>query len=124
MNSLAQSSLVNARGSWASLLKHQKVFNSCDDGVLGEGYSEAVVNLFARDWGKFDEFAALARRDPEFERWVLRHVDATTDDADLNSIVVNATDCRTAAEFKRLCKTVGQAASQALAESKRARQQN
>jgi hypothetical protein len=44
MNSLAQSSLVNARGGWASLLKHQKVFNSCDDGVLGEGYSEAVVN--------------------------------------------------------------------------------
>jgi hypothetical protein len=35
MSDRAQSLLVDARGDWPSLLKHQRVFAACDDGALG-----------------------------------------------------------------------------------------
>lgn len=117
MNNRAESLLVGARGNWSSLLKHQRTFASCDDGELGEGYSEAVVNLFAHRWDQFGIFVALARKNPAFQVWAVRHIDATTSDEDLNRIVLNTRACINNATVGSLCKAIHQAAENALTES-------
>ncbi len=121
MNNRAESLLVGARGNWSSLLKHQRIFASCDDGELGEGYSEAVVSLFAHRWDQFGIFSSLARKNPAFQVWAVRHIDATTSDEDLNRIVLNTSTCINDAAVASLCKAIRQAAENALAESSQMR---
>ncbi|MFS2093834.1 hypothetical protein ACCC96_12515 [Pseudomonas sp. Pseusp11] len=121
MNSQAGSFLVDARGDWPSLFKHQRVFASCDDGELGEGYSEAVANLFAQGWDQFDTFAALAKTHPDFQNWAMRHIDATVSDDDLNRIILNSNTCINNAPVEKLCRVIRQSAENALMESARMR---
>lgn len=117
MGSRAESLLIDALSSWPALLKHQRIFASCDDGALGEGYSDAVVHLFSQKWDQFGDFAALAKKHPAFRRWAIRHIDASASDEDLKRIIRNATICNDEATMKSLCKTIRQAASDALSES-------
>lgn len=63
----AESSLINARTDWASLFKHQQNFARCDDGGLGEDYSDAVVGLFARKWDQLGFFATLSKKNQSFQ---------------------------------------------------------
>jgi hypothetical protein len=114
----ADASLLSAAGSWGSLLQHQKAFASCDDGALAEGYSDAVASLLARRWDKFDLFLVLSKRNPAFRRWAVRHIDATASDDDLNKIVLNASACIDDVKAKSLCRTIQQAAVDALTEQK------
>lgn len=122
MSRQAQSSLADARGDWPALLKHQTAFAACDDGALGEGYSEAVVRLLAQRRGQIGTFAALGKAHPAFQRWVIRHIDATASDEELNSIIANATNCSGDASVRNLCRTIRQTASDALSESAQMRQ--
>ena len=117
MNNRAESSLIDARRNWPSLLKHQRIFVSCDDGELGEGYSDAVVRLFAQKWGQFGSFVVLAKKHPDFQSWAVRHIDATASDEDLNKIVLNTTTCIDNIAVKNICKSIRQAAENALKES-------
>ena len=110
----ADASLVNAAGSWGSLLRHQKTFASCDDGALAEGYSDAVVTLFAHRWDQFDAFVALSGQSRAFGRWVIRHIDASASPDDLKKVVHNAARCTGSAETKDLCGEVSKAARDAL----------
>lgn len=119
MSSQAESLLIDARVNWYSLLKHRRAFSSCDDGVVGEGYSDAVVQLFAQRWDELGTFAALGKKHPSFQRWVVRHIDATASDEDLKKIIVNATACTNDVTMKSLCQTIRQAAENALTESTR-----
>lgn len=114
----AESSLIDVRGSWPSLLKHQKAFDSCDDGALAEGYSDAVVTLLAQRWDQFSEFVVLSKKHPAFRRWVIRHIDATASDEDLKKVMLNAATCIDDVKTKSLCKGVRQAAADALTEWK------
>jgi hypothetical protein len=113
----AETSLAEVRGNWFSLLKHHQVFVSCDDGALAEGYSDAVVTNFARQWNQFTAFAALAERHPDFRRWAIRHIDATASDEDLKQIMLNAAPC-VDVKTKGLCRAIRQAAARALTEQK------
>jgi len=117
MSRRAESLLVDARGNWFSLVKHQQTFASCDDGALGEGYSDAVVHLFAQEWNQFGIFVDIAKKNKNFKRWAIQHVDATTSDEDLKKIVLNTKDCGSEAEAVSLCKAIQQAAASALVES-------
>jgi len=117
MNNRANYLLINARGNWPSLLKHQRIFSSCDDGELGEGYSDAVVHLFAMRWDQFGKFIALANTHPAFQHWAVRHIDATASNEDLNQIIINATTCIDDATVASVCKSIRQAAENALMES-------
>ena len=118
MNSRAVSLLIDARGNWSSLFKHQSVFASCDDGELGEGYSDAVANLFAQNWDQFATFVSLAKTHSAFKKWALRHIDATASDETLNRIISNSNTCiNNGAE--KLCNTVRQSATNDLIESAR-----
>lgn len=123
MNNRAVSLLIDARENWPSLLKHQKKFAVCDDGELGEGYSDAVVRLFAQKWDQFGTFAAIATKDPAFQHWAVRHVDATASDDDLHKIILNTNTCANDVKVASLCKIIRQSAENALAESARMQRQ-
>jgi len=116
----AESSLINVRGSWPSLLRHQRTFAPCDDGALAEDYSDAVVTLFARKWDQFGAFVALSERHPNFERWAIRHIDATASDEDLKKVMLNAASCIDDVKTQSLCRTIQEAAANALTETKSA----
>jgi len=113
--------LIDARGNWNSLLKHQRTFVYCDDGVLGEGYSDAVVNLFSNEWGQFDVFYKLSKKYPDFQRWAIKHIDATASGDDLQRIILNAKRCSADVAPKSLCRNIEQAATHALRELMRIR---
>jgi hypothetical protein len=115
----AESLLTDAHGSWTSLLNHQKIFARCDDGALGEDYSDAVVTLFARRWDQFGVFSTLVKRRPPFGRWAIRHIDTTSSADDLKVIMLNTATCPSDIAMKRLCKTIRQAAKSALTELER-----
>jgi hypothetical protein len=110
----ADASLVRAAGGWGSLLRHQKTFESCDDGALAEGYSDAVVTLLAHRWDQFIVFVALSERNLAFRRWAIRHIDPTASSDDLKKVVRNATRCVRSARTKALCGEIGRAARDAL----------
>lgn len=46
---------------------------------MAEGYTEAVVVLLAKRWSSVHELAAVAKRDPSFGKFVLRHINASAD---------------------------------------------
>lgn len=117
MSQRADSLLAAAKRNWGDLLKHQKAFSACDDGALGEGYSDAVVHLFAQQWGQFSMFVTLAKQQPDFKLWALRHVDATASDEDLHNVVINAKTCTKSRTTGSICKAIERAAADALKES-------
>lgn len=115
-SSRADSSLVSAAGAWGSLFRHWRTYSSCDDGGVAEGYSDAVVVLLARRWGKFDEFVSLSERNPAFRKWAIGHIDATTSTDDLTQVLRNTARCTGGVRRKALCGEVARAARDALNE--------
>jgi hypothetical protein len=69
--------------SWDALYKSYTLYQKCDDGAIADGYSESVARVLADHWDTLPQLAELAKNDPKFLRFVLRHVDATDDDKDL-----------------------------------------
>lgn len=112
----AESSLINARTDWASLFKHRQNFARCDDGGLGEDYSDAVVGLFARKWDQLGFFATLSKRNPSFQNWAFRHIDATASDEDLKNIMLHTCTCPADSKNKAMCRAIRQRAKSALTE--------
>jgi hypothetical protein len=92
--------------AWNSVYQFYKQLSQCDDGSIGEGVSDAIAKLLANKWSSFGEFARLANKDKEFEKFVLRHVDETIDwSQDAPAIHQNAlTRCPN--DFKGLCKAL------------------
>jgi hypothetical protein len=111
----ADASLPAAGRSWSTLNRHWQFFRQCDDGALAEGYSDAVVRLLANRWRQFDAFASLARRDSDFRRWAIAHIDASASSNDLRVIVQHARRCADRSN-EDLCRRVERAARAALAE--------
>lgn len=117
MHDQAVSLLREAGKNWQSLLRHQKKFAVCDDGALGEGYSDAVARLLSRKWDQFGSFVAISRHDPAFQRWTIGHIDATASYTDLSAIVHNASVCSNGEGAGNICKVMQQAAKDALLDS-------
>jgi hypothetical protein len=106
----ADVSLGKAARNWSGLFQHWQQFRTCDDGAIGEGYSDAVVKLFANHWNQFSKFVALADRNPDFRRWTLRHIDASTSTDDLKTVVQNARRCMQGLTSRDLCRRLEVAA--------------
>ena len=99
--------------TWASLYRSFKKYAACDDGAVGEGYSESVAQLLWKDWKDFGEFEKLASSDKKFQDFVLRHIDPTLTPDELHGIEGNArTRCN--AQGKSLCKEIQNQAEDAL----------
>jgi hypothetical protein len=81
---------------------------------VSEGYTDAIVQLLADEWGSIPELVALTRADVSFGSFVIRHVDASASEPDLRALLRNAAVC-TAAPAD-LCAALVTSAQRALAE--------
>ncbi len=98
---------------WDSLYRQFKQFGACDDGAIGEEFSEEVAQLFSTQWAHLEKLSRLAAADKTFERFVLRHIDATLDENELLVIVDNSKlHCR--AGDRRICGLVHARAQESL----------
>jgi hypothetical protein len=103
--------------SWSGLRKWFEVYEDCDDGYLAEGVSDYVVVSLAQRWRDLPKLRREMERNPRFEAFVLRHIDATTDSGDLEAIIENATQ-RCPSRSVALCASMIKGAQEALEESK------
>ena len=88
-----------------------------DDGMFAEGYSELIVRTLATNWSNLSELRVAASQDPRFKSFVLRHIDATTNEADLRAILSSATSQCPKGNVA-LCAEIRKASSRALSELK------
>lgn len=102
-----------ATKTWKDLYKLFKTYTGCDDGIYGEGYSDYVAQSLGKYWNRLGELTALIKKDSLFEDFILKHIDATDDPADLKAILNNArTNCPRS--NSNLCKKIEKAALSAL----------
>ncbi len=109
----AADAAVDKLDSWHKVQAFRIQYGRCDDGSIAEGNSEAVARLFVDHWDTVPVLVKLMRQDRSLKAFVLHHVDATLDTADLTRIgKLAVSDCpRGAASF---CKELGAAAGRAL----------
>jgi hypothetical protein len=87
--------------------------NCPDDGIYGEGYSDVVVHAFAKHWSYLPQLVSIVARDPEFEAFLLRQINETTDPQELKKTRQNAIN-RCPPDMKVLCKNIATRAGEAL----------
>jgi len=99
--------------SWRALYRSYQQYQQCDDGAISEGYSESVARILVDHWSSLPRLADLAKKDPGFQQFVLKHVDATDDIDDLNRVKKNAeTQCPPG--LKAICAELAKQAEGAL----------
>jgi len=76
--------------SWSDLRIWYKNYHDCDDGYVAEGISDFVVASLAKKWQSLSFLEAEITKNRAFKDFVLKHIDATTDDNDLRTITRNA----------------------------------
>jgi hypothetical protein len=81
---------IDTLGSWDELYHFYKRFSQCDDGAIGEGFSDAVGKKLADDWKHFGRFLTLANTEKGFQRFVLKHLDQSIPADTLQKISANA----------------------------------
>ncbi|MCV2371366.1 hypothetical protein [Roseateles oligotrophus] len=110
---------INTLRDWSKIHEfHKKNFPPCpDDGMFAEGYSELVVRTLSTEWVQFGQLGRLAAADAKFKAFVLRHIDATTNEADLRQIEERAKNACPAGH-SALCRQVASAAGAAINELK------
>jgi hypothetical protein len=86
-----------------------------DDGMYGEGYSEAVVTAFAKHWSHLPQLISILTRDPSFEAFALRHINETADPQALEETRQNAIH-RCPPDTEGLCSKIAARAGKAIAE--------
>jgi hypothetical protein len=91
--------------SWTEFYKSCKKFAKCDDGGVGEGYSESIDRLASDQWSTADQLNRLASRDQGFERFVLRHIDVLMTPEQARTIRANA-ETRCPSDAVRLCEKI------------------
>jgi hypothetical protein len=101
--------------SWGAIHESSKRFGHCDDGYVGEGYSDAVVGMLAKHWAQLGDLSRIAGSDAAFRAFVLSHIDATTDEQELRTVLDSATK-RCAKSHRALCTDIGGLARSALRE--------
>jgi len=75
---------------WDAAYRIFKRFGQCDDGAIAEGYSEAIAQLLAHDWEHLNVLIRLTSSDKAFKEFVLRHIDETLSEDELQAIVSNS----------------------------------
>ncbi len=108
---------INTLREWPKIHAFYRAhFPPCpDDGMFAEGYSELVVRTLATNWSNLPELRAAGSKDPRFKAFVLRHIDATTNEADLRVIQASATS-QCPRGSGSLCAGIRKASSRALSE--------
>jgi hypothetical protein len=101
---------VDSLRDWDRVYRAYKRFSQCDDGAIGEGYSDAIGTLLATHWGQLGRLVALTKTDKGFQQFVVKHIDETLGTDTLLRISNNArSSCPAGAQS--LCGLIGSAAS-------------
>jgi hypothetical protein len=101
--------------SWDALYRSYKSYRQCDDGTIGEGYSESVARILVDHWNTLPRLARLGRNDAEFRAFVIGHVDVTLNMDDVQKIRKNAkAQCPTG--LRTVCTDLAKQADSALKE--------
>ena len=116
-DSIAASSIHSYIESWAGMQELYKHYARCDDGAAAEGFSDAVGRLFIKSWPRLPELAKLSQANPEFLKFVLRHIDATLLPEDLARIEFKANHQCTRGQ-NALCRIIAKEAKDARDEQK------
>jgi hypothetical protein len=91
--------------SWSTVYASFRRYAGCDDGAVGEGYSDSIAKLLSSHWREFEQLRELATRNSSFRSFVLRHVDELMTPEQATSIARNAEyHCPTKA--KSLCRDI------------------
>ena len=77
--------------SWDALHRSYQTYARCDDGAIAEGYSESVARILVDHWATLPRLDEIAKKDPSFQDFVLKHVDETLAMNDVKAIQMNAT---------------------------------
>jgi hypothetical protein len=108
------------KSSWSVIHEYYeryvKLTPNCDDGVVGEGYSEMVSHTFAKKWNELPSFLDLGKKDKGFHTFALSHVDSTAEDDDLKAIIRNAIE-QCPKEDRNVCLELKTRAQEALGNS-------
>ena len=104
--------------SWNNLYRiYKQTPSGCDDGAYAEGFSDFVVQFMAKHWDRFDELISLIKKDPSFQVFGLKHIDATADERALEASSKNAIHKCPASE-RSLCKEIDKKARAAIEDIK------
>lgn len=110
----AAEDVVGKLETWAAVHDAYQQFSHCDDGSIGEGFSESITLLLASRRSQFDELNRFAKHDKKFEAFVLRHIDATVPNERLDIVRRNALrECRGG---EKICKKIAKCAANARRE--------
>ena len=91
--------------TWPALHSTYVRFRHCDDGAIGEGFSESVSILVADHWADLKSLSNLIAKDRSFLQFVLRHLDETVPADRLARIEANA-KVRCPVNTRSLCKEI------------------
>ena len=95
--------------SWEELYKSYKLYRHCDDGAIGEGFSESVTLILSKSWRQINKLKKIIQTDNAFETFVIKHIDETVPEERLELISkLAATRCPSSA--KSLCEKIGSTA--------------
>ncbi|NHZ39016.1 hypothetical protein [Massilia aquatica] len=111
----AAETMVDYLDNWDKIDQARKQFGHCDEGSIGEGFSEAVARRLVDNWDTLPMLANLIKKDRALKRFVTWHLDPTLNSSDLEKIQVLATSsCQPG--LKKLCAELKKAATAALKE--------
>jgi len=89
--------------NWEAVYRTFRLYRQCDDGGTAEGYSDAVVILLTEHWPTVSVLSKLARTNPEFEQFVLLHVDSLMS-PDQGKVIIDNAHNRCPKGAKQLCR--------------------
>ncbi|WP_336280789.1 hypothetical protein [Cronobacter dublinensis] len=108
----AAENAVDNLKTWAAVYESYRHYLPCDEGSIGEGYSEAITRLLVDRWSELPALDTLGKRNASFERWVISHIDSTLGSDDLQKVSDTAkTQCPSG--HTALCEKIVVAASKA-----------
>ena len=82
---------VDNLDSWDALHKNHIAYAQCDDGSIAKGNSVAMARRLTDKWQEIAKLQSLINRDSGYEKYIMRHIDATldADDADTRQLLNN-----------------------------------
>jgi len=101
---VAESVAATAK-TWKKLHQQFERYGHCDDGAIGEGFSEVVSLLLTERWSSIRSLEAIGASDPAFRKFVIRHINGTVPTERLARITKNAAT-RCPSRLKILCSDI------------------
>ena len=101
--------------SWDALYKSYRSYRQCDDGAIGEGYSESVGRILVDHWNTLPRLTQLADEDARFRAFVMQHIDATLNMDDVERIKKSA-KAQCPSGLRTLCRDLAKQADSASKE--------